>query len=416
MGPHEAIHNAANRRPVRIGILAAASVAIAFSAWLATRPPVGVSGRGEMTRFVVSGSSMAPTLLGPSCRAKCDRCGIACVVDETARKLTSERLLCSHCGGQLRLASVPVEEVPVQQGAASAIGKGADVVRVETEDRENPRRGDLVAVRRAEDATPYVKRVVAVAGDTVALDHDGIHLTVNGRRIEDTLQGLGGTFPLPHFLVDQDDLRAASRWSPQAETSWQRDEKRRWTKSAAVRNVNAKQDSEWLLYSHRSVYHHDRPSPILDDYQYNVGLSRKLLPVDRLSVSGVSDSSGTLEVAFWSNGSIRVASIEVRAGKAFGTSIFDARAAANPSSFVPLNELRPIALRATHGSPTIRSLTVRRCVEYRLRRLDDRDRYPIAIPPGKIFVLGDNVPVSNDSRDTGLIRTTDIQGLVVARE
>ena len=57
-------------------------------------------------------------------------------------------------------------------------------------------------------------------------------------------------------------------------------------------------------------------------------------------------------------------------------------------------------------------LQLARQIEYRLRPHDDRSRYPIRLGSSEYFVLGDNVPVSLDSRDFGVIQERAVKGRV----
>ncbi len=165
-----------------------------------------------------------------------------------------------------------------------------------------------------------------------------------------------------------------------------------------------------MIYSHASVYDQNRPSQVLDDYQYNVSLSRMLLPVDRFLLAGRCQCSGdaTLQVAFWSADQASIASLEVDDGQQFAASFQQASAA----SGLPVTAFQPVAIRVIGKSVVLSSLTIHRLVEYRLRPRDDRGHYPLRIGAGEVFVLGDNVPVSLDSRDFGSLAVGDVLGIV----
>ena len=71
---------------------------------------------------------------------------------------------------------------------------------------------------------------------------------------------------------------------------------------------------------------------------------------------------------------------------------------------------RPIVSKLGDGR-----IEVHRRVRYRLRRRDAVDRYPLTLPDGQWFVVGDNVPVSIDSRTYGPIAGDSILGIVIGR-
>jgi hypothetical protein len=79
-----------------------------------------------------------------------------------------------------------------------------------------------------------------------------------------------------------------------------------------------------------------------------------------------------------------------------------------------ISETAPVAVHDPTNCIKPADLEVRRRVEYRLRRRDDQDIYPVTLGPGQYFVLGDNVPVSIDSRDFGPVSADQILGVVNA--
>ena len=171
--------------------------------------------------------------------------------------------------------------------------------------------------------------------------------------------------------------------------------------------------SPWLIYGHKSVYDDDRPSRVWDDHQINVGLDRKLYGVDRLELDGEIHCQSTLmlEVAFWSIAGNVLATLSVGDDQTLAVSYHEGVSADD----LPVTAEHPIAVRVAAGPFAFEDLKIHRLIEYRLRPRDDRDRYPLAVGPGQCFVLGDNVPVSVDSRDIGLVPISSIVGLVTKR-
>jgi type IV secretory pathway protease TraF len=265
-------------------------------------------------------------------------------------------------------------------------------------------RGDLVAIEW--DSQLHVKRLAALPGDVVKLD--GLRLTIDGKRFEDLLVDNKSPVDLPRLLVDDDSRREVSRWSSKAsDSAWQRKDGGAW---GWIRPSM----SPWLIYHHKSVYDHDRPSRVWDDYQINVGIQRQLYGVDRLEVDGTirCPTTTTVMVAFWSGAGNVLATIPASDGQTLVVS-YHAGVSADD---LPVTPEHPIAIRVAAGPFTFESLKIQRLIEYRLRPHDDRDPYPLTVGPGQCFVLGDNVPVSVDSRDVGLVPISRIMSVVTKRQ
>lgn len=277
-----------------------------------------------------------------------------------------------------------------------------DVVEVQPlESPQNLAFGDLVAVRWNEQLN--VKRIVALPGDLV--EADGLRLIVESSRVEDLLRQQRTRFELPRLLVDDDTRRESSRWTPaEADSQWKRRNDRSWKWTGTRR-------STWLIYQHQSVYDNDRPSPIWDDYQFNAGIARQMHEVDRIEVSGtaIANAEASLEFAFWSDEGSRLVSIPLLGERTFTLSDFDGVAQGD----LPVSPERPVAVRVSNGPVELQELRIERLIQYRLRTRDDRSRYPLRIGAEECFVLGDNVPVSLDSRDDGPVPLANILGRVV---
>jgi hypothetical protein len=92
----------------------------------------------------------------------------------------------------------------------------------------------------------------------------------------------------------------------------------------------------------------------------------------------------------------------------------------------PVSQRCPIALRFIDRSEAagaeqpieirLETLEVWRSLEYRLRKRDRRSIYPIRLADDEVFLVGDNVPVSIDSRNHGPIRRDQIMGRIQPRE
>jgi Signal peptidase, peptidase S26 len=327
---------------------------------------------------------MVPSLWGRSLLLRCDQCELSWRVDATQAITTPA--MCWHCGAAVDVARTT---------------RPADVVDMLPLAGRELKRGDIVVLQQNNEL--HVKRVLGLPGDTIELQ--GLRFSIQGQRLEDLLDPRSSAPTMP---VDHDASRIESRWSDDSA-----DSEDCWTRDPATRNWQACQGTtSWLVFHHLSVHDHQQPSPVWDDYPANVTLQRRLFPVDRLSVHGrlvESQLPVQLEIAFWTESGIRTGIVQLQEQE-FSVNVNDAQP--NSDTDIPVTEHSPIALRISNGPATIASLSVRRQVEYRLRPHDDRTKYPLAVEPATYFVLGDNVPVSIDSRDFGLIAKEDIVGIV----
>ncbi|MEM9352271.1 MAG: S26 family signal peptidase [Planctomycetota bacterium] len=348
-------------RTMLSGLVALMAVCLLLRTWVVM---------GLIVPMAVSGSSMAPGLRGSHFQSTCLSCG-----SNTDRSVESsvaaERLPCPACGEASSMITGPI--LPADRLWVSRLGR--------------PQRWDAVVAESPDERGLCVKRLVGLPGEEVAFD--GGDLLIDGRVVQKTLG-----------------------------------------EQRAVRVRVAEHPG----FQNRVVFTPVGQPVFTDDLPYNAALTRRLNPVsdlmvsatvshgDRLSASvaiglvrfGLSDS-GT---AILSLDGVPVASVERRLPPhAFRleASTFDSLAVLAIDGEVwlqsPLPRLGPIehveAVVSGEGS-RLAETTLWRDLYY---------DYPVGVSPrgwllgpGEVFVLGDNTPVSIDSRLWGPIRRNSIVG------
>ena len=258
--------------------------------------------------------------------------------------------------------------------------------------------GDVVAIQWGEKRR--LKRVAALAGDSIDLRQG--RLLVNGRRLEDTIAARPkGDFVAPALVVVSSER---AHWN-------------RGTSDSA-----SSPDSQWIIYEHRNPHQAGENTPIMDDYPINVSVSRILNPVDRLvvqlrpttTVDASEERFGIdVQVAFFDGNQILVTSTDLH-GYAWS------RNASQPNEPMRLDSVvrsidasHPIAIKLNSEQALKTTIHVYREIEYRDDQPSGEVDYPLKLRSGEVFVVGDNVPISVDSRHIGALKTDAIFGRVL---
>ncbi len=342
---------------------------------------------------------MAPTLYGDYQIMSCPQCRTRTkvVAQSAAAWAASARTAeCWHCGAKFPCDSNAIDprviegdlvEVTAIQPTAIQTAE-IQTAEIHPKGGNQLRIGDIVAVQV--EGRIRVKRILGLPGDVISVQQR--RLQVNGKRLEMILAEAGGTRDAAFIDVDIDQHRSESRWVRASEP----------------------RDSDWLVYHHQSVYEHLRPSEIYDDYPCNVDVIRPLEPVDQLAVTLSLAAAARVDVAFFSNAGTRLATRHLVANESLTISVGHAELADS----ISLTPQTPIAIRVRDEQGqdeqgqrvTLNDLCVRRSVEYRLRRRDSEAMYPLTLKQDECFIVGDNVPISVDSREFGPLSMDHIVG------
>ncbi len=383
---------------------------------------------GLIEPVTVAGNSMAPTLNGPHYSARCPRCGQTVRVG--AEFVPPSRVVaCPRCENQ-----------PIDFSAASLHRGDRLWIDRTSLPRRMPRRWEVVVFRCPNDGSQLcVKRIVGLPGETVEL-RDG-DLWINGRVAAKSLA--------EQRVMRQLVYRAGGlqpRWKAEKAAGW------RWRREAWQYAPDGASAWSWIRYPHTSK------RPVTDDFSYNASLSRQLnlvhdmmlsvrLCIDQ-SLSPSTDSNLqerksrlALEVRYderplvielvihrglvqLREGDVRLKSVELssqsRDRLRWGTvllevSTFDRQLLLAVDGRVELRysltgdrqspgTTRPFAIGAAGGAITLSELTLWRDVYYSKKavgmpRIEGTAQRRLG--RDEFFVLGDNSPISLDSRTWG---------------
>ena len=391
--------------------------------------------------YVVPTGSMAPTILGFHWEVECPNCHarFAVGMDETGRLIG--RPVCPNCG---------------QDGLDSSVGVAASGDRLLVQkflyDIRPPRRWEVAVFQSPiEPSQAYVKRVVALPGELVQIVAGDVW--VNGSIARKTLEECRATrIPVFDNQFQPRDAERFPRWTFRADharrfqtTGWEA----KGTGFVHKPTAATASGMDWL------EYHHWDPDgaaygPIRDSYPYNGGIQRgehvvrdllfqfrltaradaSLVTIqflhgsDRFLIDLPVDGKGTVGVTrngrvltannpraglrsspttrpVWA--SVEVGVIDHRISVALdGHPLFDAIDYEAPGP-ATLSSPSPVAIGVTNGTIEVQDLRLSRDIYYTgesfvgVRRPFAVEE-PFALRADEFFVLGDNSPVSNDSR------------------
>jgi type IV secretory pathway protease TraF len=345
--------------------IASALVALGMSVikmWLLGRNSIAITSPTHR----LTGGSMAPTYWGEHYDITCSSCQVRFKIDasptSSLAQNNSSRIRCWHCGDDFDRPSGPT--------------RPGDIVEAKPLDKSTAlHRGDLVVIQVDNDL--HLKRILGIPGDRISIADNGttpLQLSVNNESAVST----DVTVP-----VDRDALRKQTRWS-----NWQR-LNTTWHCTATA------SPSPSLVYTHHNVHAFDKVTVVMDDCPANPLIARPLYPVSKLQLRFQISCSASITLV-----------------TTFGTRECDP--GMHNVVFHGANADVSISVIASdHDSDVqISGLELDRYVDYRLRRTDDQSSYPLKLATSEYYVVGDNVPISVDSRDFGPVQRSQIVSIV----
>ena len=379
---------------------------------------------GPLRKIEIAGPSMAPTLVGRHQLVNCSDCNFSF----RAVANNEDELVCPNCGQKL--------------SATGHERRQADQVWI---DRlpyrlRSPGRWELVAFRDPLDLTQLaVKRIIGRGSEQVTIDEGDIY--IDGNIASKALAQLQQVA----VLVHDDRFRAKSqkqnsRWQADRKDSEWIDAEGKWTLESKMR----KHKPDWLTYAHRTSMAvsgmAQRPAPVSDHYGINQSVSRATNVVRDLYFRGriqFQRSQGEILISIHDTRDRYTANWNVRRNMVTLTSngAHLARHSVRPKGGrlelhfavcdrrlllkigeqrFPPTELQPgdgpiqpttqpvsIGVNGNVGL-TIDGLQLWRDLHYLNQFGESRQRFA-RTNKDQLIVLGDNVPISKDSRQWSVV-------------
>jgi signal peptidase I len=387
--------------------------------------------QGVFRELRIASGSMAPSHRGPHYAWRCVDCSAFFACDH-GQWPGNDIIVCPHCGNRENSR----DESQLQPGQRVYIDRFPFFVR-------DPRRGEVVAFQAGENGWE-VKRVIGLPGEKIGIR--GGDIWIDGRRRTKSLDEFDETAILVNdaaFPAKRSKL--PPRWRSKS-NNWKR------TADALFQWNDSPPEIDWLTYHHRSGSLSPRaaglPAPVVDIYGENQNVARPLFLIrdlvlkvtvtadesyqmrvenglrsihaecrldDRrllLQIDGASHeiplpSGGTRWV--WRLGFIdHQAVVELN-----GREIFRTALATLSESKTEKFSTTPAAVGASEGSLTLHELQLWRDI-YRLdpEGIGRPWQHP-QLESHQFLVLGDNAPISMDSRMRGPIRRNLLAGKVL---
>ncbi len=247
--------------------------------------------RTEPVNVKVVGISMAPLLIGEHDLIECGRCWIEfTIVDQQLPR--DGKLVCPNCGSE-------------HDRKSSRPGSG-DFVELELLGPSEPlQRWDVVAIARDDNKNYMVKRIIGLPGETVQFIDGNVRIDGRLVRVDPLTIASSGLIAVYRFDHEVSPLKERftsfkpnSRWTVDAQGLFYRgspslSQTGQDDSSGKVGSIDD-ESIDWLVYQHRRCYRRntDRfPDTIDDFYAINQNLTRETHAVAELLVRIRLDSS-----------------------------------------------------------------------------------------------------------------------------
>lgn len=311
---------------------------------------------------------------------------------------------CPECGERFDVgAEFPTDHIECLQcgklsnsGAPERKGDALLVDRIAFQMRP-PRRWETVVFRSPEHGELTVKRVVGLPGESVCLR--GGDVWVNGSTANKSLDEMRAMRQLIH-----EEAKSTSRWSP--------DDGSQWRRQIDAWDIST-DDQKW----HWLRYEHPRDEPIFVETAYNASLSQRKFPCRDLALSARvrSKREGWLAIRIFDGQSSLRWDGSVHGDRLIEAFAFDGQwkvfldghlvNGSQSSTTEPIaGSESPFAIGARNLEVQISELQLYRDVYYSSLNEESGIAQPMAsvrLDSHMLFVLGDNAPVSIDSRQWG---------------
>lgn len=395
----------------------------------------GCNKKSELRPAIVVGGSMEPAAAGEHLSVTCHDCEIRFRFDRSTEIPLSRNIVCPNCGDALMKRS-------------DAESVAAD--RVQVDPNRQVKRWDLVAFQMSDGQSTGIKRVVGLPGELLEIRDGNIF---SGGEILRKPLAIQMEMRIPvHDSNFTPESVQPRRWRPaELASGWRNATGELKFRAGDDSNVESKQ-LDWLVYHHWRCFSHsgkrDDDFPVEDSYGFNQSLRRNLNETNELFVEMSVEAESNARFGWRLNrgptrfefgidierGEFAVLE-QTEDGKTLNRQVveleslsdgqlqiefssFDAQLIANVNGQLVFQRdmpaesfavpTYPLAIGAAAGAVSIKQVRIYRDIFYFPK---SGQQQWLASDSG-FLMLGDNVPISVDSRHWGPVMPDDLIGVV----